>query len=233
MSFWNRLFGRKQPEPLRPAKTPSVLCETPDVPVPFGFKSCWFAVKGEDTREVCEALGLSDTRAANWETGVRFAYDQFAPRGDIAVFITPPVAGWTLVLTGLELSADSDDGVARIEGLLSALSRHFGECQYFGSYRVVDHHAWFRAANGRVERGFSVADGSLFANIGDADPDEIAAIGTDLSGLDEDGFWDKLDEEDLWLDEETPMRVAARWSVDPTALPNGGPALGIAGLARF
>ena len=46
------------------------LDDTPDGPVPFGYKMGWLAVKCEGPHRLMEALGLRDPKPANWTTGL-------------------------------------------------------------------------------------------------------------------------------------------------------------------
>ena len=67
--------------------------DTPDQPVPFGLKTQWLAVKTQKGREVAEAIGLTNMKVANWETGMHGAIN-----GGY-YFVSPPVKGWTLVVS--------------------------------------------------------------------------------------------------------------------------------------
>ena len=168
---------------------------------------------------------------------MRFSYDfdrQFS-EPEKPVFISPPVNGWTLVLGGLSFSADSQERIGGIRRRLCELSNRFGEAQYFGSYRVVGYVAWYKASNGEVERGLSLADGTVFANEGATSQAELDIGCFDMSGMDEGEVLDRIfEEEDFSLfDEESPMKIAEIWSVNPLSLPLDGeaePATGIAGL---
>lgn len=211
----------------------------PDLPLPFGYKCAWFAIRTSDTQAVAEVLSLAQTTRANWAAGLEMALD-FAgrfPRSSKPAFVAPPVQGWTLVAVGLGVTADSHENVALITAGLDTLSRHFGEAQYFGSYRVVDYVAWFRSVDGTTRRGFSHADGQLFANLGQMTQVEEEIGSFDMNGLDECGFFDELmqsteDDSDI-LSEETPAEVAGAWSVNPLKLDKLDEVKPATGLAGF
>ncbi len=215
------------------------LSEEPDLPVPFGYKSVWFAVKSDDTLAVFDAFNLTSQLTANWETGVSFAYDytrQFKGK-ESPVFVAPPLEGWTLVLAGLNIAADSSENIEKLRNLLNRLSEKFGEVQYFGSYRGADYVSWFKSLNGNIVRGFSYADGTLFANEGQTTQAELDIGYFDMTAMDETMFWDALqeDEEDgtYHFDEEDPMKIAEFWSVNPLSIDVGTgivPATGLVGL---
>lgn len=214
------------------------LSSIPDVPQPFGFKSTWLAVRTENTKAVFDAMGLSRETISNWDTGIKFSYNRDIPKTLIPVFVTPSVNGWVFVLTGLGIGSDSAENTAKLEALLSQLSQQFGEAQYFGSYRVVGYVAWYRAIDGEITRGFSFADGTLFANVGQTLQSEIDAGLFDMTEMNEEALWEamlKAEEESqiYYFNEEQPMKIAERWSVNPLYLKDIdglGSATGLAGV---
>jgi hypothetical protein len=172
------------------------LSEIPDIPRPFGYKATWLAVKTTDTEAVFKALGLTQSGVSNWETGIKFAYSRGFSDNVYPIFVTPPVKGWTLVLSSFAFTADADENISKLEDTLVRLSELFEECQYFGSYRVVDYVAWYRAQNGKIVRGYSYADGVTYANFGKKSKIEAGK-----------GY-----------NEEDPMEIAGQWSVNPLRL---------------
>ena len=175
-------------------KGPDVPLAT-DRPVPFGYKTTWLTVRSDSSEAVSKALGLTKTSSATWVGGVSKS------SGKTWVFVTP-----------------SDAKVEHLHSLLHRLSLTFGEAQYFGSSRVVGYVAWFKSVAGETVRAFSYADGTLFANQGDTTEAERALGYPDMAGLDARAIWDALDETDARMDEEDPMRIAERWSVNPLHL---------------
>lgn len=211
----------------------------PDLPTGFGYKLTWFAIRTEDTKAVADAFSLHERKDANWASGFRFSDDidgQFGSKGK-PVFIAPPVNGWTLVLGGLNFGADSSDAIEELRTRLKLLSKQFGEAQYFGSYRVVDYVAWYKASAGEVTRGFSYADGTVFENDGITSKAEISIGYFDMSGMNEETFWERVfaeEEKDRYFfDEEDPMKIGGKWSINPLLIEQVEglkPSTGIIGL---
>ena len=248
-----KLFGIVFPAPKRPpapppppAKpTPSPMtpgaAAKPDSPAPFAYKTSWFAIPTDDTRMVADALGLTETIPANWAAGLGYAEPPYAGElnaASIRTFIAPPVEGWTLVETRLGFSADAPDAIARLEDVLVRLSLEFGECQAFGSYRVVDYVAWYRAVSGVIERGFSYADGRLLVNRGAVTTGESAIGLPDITDMDEDALhsmmWpdDETETPGFALREDLPAHLAGEWSINPLTLDqiDAEPGVGLLGL---
>jgi len=170
--------------------------------VGFGVKSAWLAVRSEEPDEVARALGLDDVQPAPWSV-VR-EVQRHPPEMPFPVFVTPPVAGWTLVLLAPSLAeADFD---------LAALSRRFGEAQKLASHRVVESHEWQRWVDGSPARRYWWVGETGEIRLDDGEP--AAAEGSLAREGDLDGDWDELE----FPDEGTVLDVAAEWSLDPTTL---------------
>ncbi len=190
-----------------------------DDPVIFGYKAAWLAIKSKDTQAICDSMQLVDCTAANWEKGVQTALEGSGQK--FPVYVTPPVAGWTLVLLGLNLVADNAQTTQQIETLLCKLSDAFGECQYFGSYRVVDYTAWFKAIDGEIVRGFSFADGEYHANSGKTTQTELDIGLGDISGLSIQELNslgpipDDPNGVTRWPNDNDPLLIAEKWSINP------------------
>jgi hypothetical protein len=157
---------------------------TPDTPTSFGYKVSWLAIRSQNMTSVITAMGLRDTHPANWATGISAAYEKSK-----AVFVTPALDGWTFVV-GRDLpTLDQGDiqgdplGAHAFGNLFARLIRQFPEVQFFGSYRVVDYVAWARARGGKVERAFSFADGTVYANVGKQSTEEHALGFLDTTGM--------------------------------------------------
>ena len=86
-----------------------VLDDTPDGPVPFGYKTSWAAVKCGSPDEVINALQLSGRRAG-WTTGLAAAM-----RGQ-GSFVSPCLDGYVLVV-GQELRQVPPEAFAEVQGL--------------------------------------------------------------------------------------------------------------------
>ena len=108
-------------------------------------------------------------------------------------------------------AVDLADNHAQVKPLLEQLSRQFGDAQYFATHRDVGLHAWARARQGRLARGYGWLGGK------------------DLT------LWDEgrrtKQEHDLGFqftngrsptgaspDEDGVMQLANLWSIDPMSL---------------
>ncbi len=169
-----------------------------DDPVPFGYKCCWIAVKSNDADAVVKAMGVVNAKKSTWKAGIAAAYQG-------QVFVTPAVKGWILVvsiaLPEPRSKRDSDPTIP----LLTRLGKQFPEVQYFGTHRVVEYHAWQRVVDGKFVRRFAYGgdrDETLF--------DEGMTEEEKKAGL-------KFDE-DKRPTEQTVMKIAGLWGVNPDAL---------------
>ena len=100
--------------------------DTPDRPLPFGYKTIWMAAASQDPQQVIRALGGRDIRRANWQTGLQAAAEEAN-----CVFVSPCLDGFVLVI-----------GLPRFpeQGLAGA----FRQVQAFATHRVTEYHAWVR-----------------------------------------------------------------------------------------
>ncbi len=185
-------------------------------PVSFGYKTQWLAIRGVDPRRVVEALELVDARPSGWREGIAAGYGE-------SVFVSPSIDGWILVVGSSLPSFDTKHGDEPLRSLLVELSRSLDtEVQYFGTHRIVEYHAWARADRGRLlrayayigESGATVIDEGLQTN-------QEQAIGFRLFDerapeADVDAYRERTDIS--WPDEESVMRVAGAWSINPTTL---------------
>jgi hypothetical protein len=222
-----------------------------DLPVPFGSRIAWLAVDTTETEAVATALGLRGVREATWAEGIEAAHCS-------AVFVTPPVADWTLAVGTALFPPDKAE--AFIKPLLERLSRQFDDVQYFGTHRDVELHLWARARKGKLVRGYGWLGQKALTlwNEGAPTPDE-RDLGFRFhdrpAAATEQAFCTKetrhLDlrspdapspeaEQAYGLDLPRPnescvLRLACLWSIDPTTLSEEfkEPVLGLLGsLAR-
>jgi hypothetical protein len=183
----------------------------------FGYKTAWFAIRTADTEGVARALGLRNLRPAPAEAGIAAGY-----REPGQVFITPTVDGWTLAMSSgfLDLADGTPPAFA---DRLPQLSAELGtEVQFFASHRVVEAHAWARAARGELSRAYTYngCNGEVQIDHGAQTPDEIAFghrfFNPAAPEAGDDAYWAR---EDLrYANEEDVMAVAGAWSVNPQSL---------------
>ncbi len=205
----------------------------PDRPAPFGYKMAWLAVRSRDTAAVVEALGVIGAESSNWNSGIGTVYDD--KLGEHHVFISPPVNGWTFVV-GLSLPYPAGRGFAdKSTPFLLDLGRRFVEVQYFFTYPLIDYFAWARVINGRLVRQFAVGDEGVIVSKGKTSPEE-RALGLklfELRGV-KGRKGDAGGELILHPTEEHVLRLAHRWSIDPTGIDKvdpGRPQTGYIALA--
>jgi hypothetical protein len=189
----------------------------PDRPHPFGYKMAWLAIRTRDTAAVLQHLGLSDTKAANWQSGLGTVYDD--KLGETSVFVTPPVNGWTFVV-GLPLPHPVGRRfIDKSTPFLLDLGTDFVEVQYFFSYPLIDFYAWARVIDGKMVRAFAIGDEGVVWNKGRPTKEE-KAMGLKLfelrgvRGRTGDAGGEIL----LYPTESHMMQLAAKWSIDPTSL---------------
>jgi hypothetical protein len=207
-------FRRKQPAP-RPSQReiiPPISWQEPDqpdLPHNFGFKNTWWAVQSADTAAVIEAIGLRNAHPANWETGVRRAWE-----GD--VFVTPPLRGWTLIV-GTSLPKGEREPEQEILPQLLRLSEQFGVALIFASHRVSGYVFWAKAVAGALVRGYAYVDGDSFWDAGALTPEEHELglrFFDDRSPESEDeAYWERDDLK--FPDEMHVVDLARAWSVSP------------------
>ena len=171
------------------------LDDTPDGPVPFGYKMGWLAVKCEDPHRLMEVLGLRDPQPANWTTGLARAGYQGR------VFVSPALDGYVLAV-GL-WADDLEDVPGRTERLVDT----FSEVQFFGTHRISDYHYWTKYVDGKVVRDYIYQDAGVVWDEGDLTPEELALGFERFSGMDRESGW--------FPGEEDVLDIAAAWGVDP------------------
>lgn len=184
-----------------------------DRPVGFGYKIMWIAVRTDNKELVAQTIGFKKYKPSDWETGIGKAYED-------AVFITPPIDGWTLAV-GMKLPAgDTEESIGKVTGLLKRLSLQFGEAQFFCTHRVVEYHCWIKSTNGQIDRIYCYL-GERGENIMvKGEPTEIEKNYKLVNTFsDEVKMEDYFGREDLVIpDEQLVMTIAGNWSIDPTSL---------------
>ena len=189
----------------------------PDHPASFGYRMAWLAIRTRDTARVHSALGLTEPEVANWQSGIGTVYDE--KLGANQVFVSPPLNGWTFVV-GTSLPCPMGRTfVDKCTPMLLDLGREFIEVQYFYTFPLVDIYAWARVIDGKLVRAFAVGENGIIWNKGKPTKDE-KSLGLklfELRGV-RGRKGDAGGELILHPTEEHVMKLATRWSLDPTML---------------
>ncbi|MCG7214532.1 hypothetical protein [Paenibacillus mucilaginosus] len=207
---------------ITPPQAPCPVDDTPDRPMPFGYKSQWYAVRTTDARAVADAFGLQELAPCSWESGLRRSHELSS------VFVTPPLGGWTLVVGWSlpDLSSPQEEA-GSVTSLLRELSRTFGEAHYYATHRVVEYHAWAKAAGGELVRAYGYVGESdeVLLDVGERTPEErtlglMFAEPAEPSDRGEGGG--RPAEEDVLV-------AAGAWSVNPMLPPDVPASMGWTG----
>lgn len=126
-------------------------------------------------------------------------------------FITPPVDGWSFIVSTALPLAENQQKIEEIKLILTNLSAIFGQAQYFGTYRVVGYDSWMRAETGVISRAYSFIDGENI--IVEGEPTVIEKKYNLVNTFQNDG-WEGFD----LPDESMTMEIAGSWSINPQDL---------------
>lgn len=177
-------------------------------PPVFSAPSRWLAIRSGDPQAVQSALGLLKPRPCSWEEGLSAVHAQ-------KLFISPPVDGWILVMgSGLP---DPAQDVDKCFHFILALSRKLDAVQFFSANRIVHHHAWVRAGQGRIQRAYAWAGKTLWnqGRMTQAEADlRLKCFGYVEAA--EHSYFSQMDT--ATCNTERVPALAARWSVDPASL---------------
>jgi hypothetical protein len=167
----------------------------------------WLAVKALNPSVVQAALHLHRPTPCSWEEGLAEARED-------KLFISPSISGWVLVVgSGLPEPAEDAD---RCFHFLTALSRKLGHVQFFSISRVVHYHCWALLERGQVFRAYAWAGETLWHQ------GPVTAAEKDLEMLcleyasEQSPFAVR---EAISANCEKINQLAARWSIDPSAIP--------------
>ncbi len=204
---------------LAPRMAPSrlVFDAAPDRPHPFGYGMSWLAIRTRDTGAVIDRLALQSAETANWKSGLGAVYDDYL--GASRIFVSPPVNGWTFVVGAALPGPMGRRFVDKCVPLLLDLGQHFVEVQYYSNHADIDYFAWARVIEGRLIRAFAINDEGVIWNRGKPTREE-KAMGLKLfevrgvRGRKGDAGGEIL----LYPTDQHIMQLAAKWSIDPTAL---------------
>lgn len=203
-------YNRKDRLPSRrlPRERDSACRERRSRLVALTAPSRWLAIKSANPQAVQEALGLQKPKPCSWEEGLSAAHEQ-------KLFITPPVAGWILVI-GANLPEPGDD-VDKAFRFLLDLSRKLGHVQFFSVNRAVNHHAWVQADMGVVLRAYAWAGRTLWNQGKPTRAETDLALKCHAYGEGEDRIdFGRVDPAAVNT-ERVPL-LAARWSLDPAGI---------------
>lgn len=190
-------------------------------PCDFGWKTGWLAFKTTKAEEVIEALSLSSARQSGWKHGIGVAcYSDWW--NDPRVFVLPPIDGWTLAVGGcLPSLENSTPGGDRVLRELIGWRNNFSEVQYFGTHRVSGFSAYAKMKDGLVVRAYAEDNMGMMINCGNLTEEEIEL-----------GFqkykWTGTDSDEFFVvpasypTEGDILKLAGRWSVNPTLLTEMG-----------
>lgn len=219
-----RIYATQMPEQRLVFRT------EPDPPAAFGCNMAWLAIRTRDTHAVVDALGLSEASACNWNSGIGTIYDR--DLGETHVFVTPPVGHWTFV-AGLPLPQPLGRAFAdKCTPMLVSLAGRFPDVQYYVSFPTIDFFAWARMNDGRLIRAFAIGDEGIIWSKGKATREEkqLGLKSFELRGV-KGRKGDAGGEIILHPTEDHVMRVAGRWSLDPTSLDSANSVCGIGYIA--
>jgi hypothetical protein len=168
----------------------------------------WVAVKSGHLHVVQSALHLNNPTPCSWEEGLVRSQEH-------KLFISPPVGGWILVM-GSDLPDPGED-VDKCFRFILDLSRQLGQVQYFSANRVVDHHAWVQAEQGRVVRAYAWAGRTVWRQ-GKMTRAEME-LGLRCFDYGEAAQRHNFAQADpVAANTEKVLALAARWSIDPTTV---------------
>jgi hypothetical protein len=193
-------------------------------PQPFGYKTAWFAVRSQDINAVATAIELQKPDQVNWQYGLWHAHEY----NDYQIFVTPPVNGWVLAV-GMPIVWDVD---AHADERMVQLSKQFGDAQLYASVRTSSAYLWARAIDGKLIRFFYYGDGDQRV-VGEStvEEKEFGFHFFDASSPEstQPGYWERKDL--TFPNEDCVLKIAAKWSVDPTKVDDMAPApsLGLLG----
>ncbi len=174
----------------------------------FEAPARWLAVRSQNPHAIETALGVHNSRACSWSDALA---TPFEPR----LFISPPVNGWIVVM-GCDLPDPADD-IDECFKFLTDLSRKLGEVQFFSRNRAVAHHGWARVQDGKVLRAYVWAGETLWNQGAMTDIERQLKLRC-LTYTESSEVLALAERELLASNTDRVLRVAAAWSIDPTAV---------------
>lgn len=155
-------------------------------PVPFGYKTSWFAIRCNSSERVIASLLPLSRQSCDWGNGLALSCS-----GSDRVFVSPCLDGFVLVI--------GDAPFYRLQDL----AQSFEEVQAFFSYRTSDCYSWKKYVRGELVRAYTCLDNIVDEDYGELTPEE-RALGFDRFSPDG----------SVWPDEEDVLSIAAAWGID-------------------
>lgn len=159
---------------------------TSERPVPFGYKTSWFAVRCDDPERVIASLLPLSRQSCDWGNGLALSCS-----GSDRVFVSPCLDGFVLVI--------GDAPFYRLQELAGS----FEEVQAFFSYRTSDCYSWTKYIRGELVRAYTCLDNIVDEDHGELTPEELAL-----------GFDRFSPDGSEWPNEEDVLSIAAAWGID-------------------
>jgi hypothetical protein len=175
------------------------------LPVSFGYKCAWLAVKVDRPEPVAAALSLESVRPAHWKDGIQAAYEG-------RVFVSPALSGWVLAASTVFPESGDVRHSDRCTPWLLRVGGDFPEVQFFCTHRVVEYHAWAKIVAGKVIRKYAYI-GEQGLTVWNDGPPTAEELSLDLN------FSKSSDVANLrFPDEEAVMQLAGAWSLNPSVI---------------
>ena len=177
-------------------------------PIPFLLPPRWLALRSSNTALIREALSRADEPLVPWSEALARVRER-------AVFVSPPVDGWTLVVGAGVPDPAQDVDVAF--HFLARMSRALGEVHFYSADRVLNFHSWARLDSGRVTRAYAWAGETLWNEGRTTLEERLLGLRCRAYGEDPDPvrYGDVPPE---MHNTERVVLLARRWSIDPVAV---------------
>jgi hypothetical protein len=181
-----------------------------DCPIPFGSDTAWLAVFSKETGAVAASLHLHDAESATWKDGLAASNEQ-------SLFVTPPLADWTLIVGKILFPPTEIEFFIR--SFLEILSRQFDDVQFFCNRGDNGLNAWARARKGRLIRGYcwSGEKKQTIWEFGDPTKEE-RDLALDTLPPQVEHSDDRAGGIQIIPDDQTVFQLAYLWSIDPSNL---------------
>ena len=201
--------------------------------VGFGYKTSWLAIKATDSDDVIKRLGIRQAQSTAWREGIDVAY---ANGEQHRVYVLPAIDGWVLVTGSALFSIGGAHHEDKIAEFVTSLSASLGTVvQYFATHRGSDAHCWILAENGRLVRAYAVGDDDVLLERGELTAaerelkinfdihQEGPSLPPNLSPADRPAALQQwrsahTEREKYQVNEKMVMKIASKWSVNPTTL---------------